>query len=251
MSGFALPFLASAAALRVASLDLCADEYLLLLARPAEVASVSRVGRDPMDSPLWRQARRYPANDGSVEGLLRDRPTLILTSGGGGGKSTRLLASKLGIRTLALPFPATIDDVAANMTRVAVALGDVHRADRWKARLARLRRKPPPLRDGVWLSGGGLSLPADSLGAEWLALGGYRQRALPGARLTLEQLAIDPPPTLIVSSYRAGQASRGQQWLDHPLVRNSRAHRVTVGGRPWTCAGPLMLDAVEQLRTAR
>ena len=42
--------LAASSALRVASLDLCADEYLLLLARPAEVASVSRLAHDPADS---------------------------------------------------------------------------------------------------------------------------------------------------------------------------------------------------------
>ena len=38
---------AVSAALRVASLDLCADEYLLLLARPSEIASVSRLSHDP------------------------------------------------------------------------------------------------------------------------------------------------------------------------------------------------------------
>jgi hypothetical protein len=59
--------LAISGALRVASLDLCADEYLLLLARPGAIASVSRVAQDPADSVLWRQARRYPANQRGLE----------------------------------------------------------------------------------------------------------------------------------------------------------------------------------------
>ena len=42
--------LAASAGLRVASLDLCADEYLLLLARSGEIASVSRLSHDPADS---------------------------------------------------------------------------------------------------------------------------------------------------------------------------------------------------------
>ena len=41
--------LAASAALRVASLNMCTDEYLLLLARPSEIASVSRLSRDPAD----------------------------------------------------------------------------------------------------------------------------------------------------------------------------------------------------------
>ncbi len=53
MPGFA-SLLAASAAVRVASLNMCTDEYLLLLARPQEIASVSRLSRDPADSSLWR-----------------------------------------------------------------------------------------------------------------------------------------------------------------------------------------------------
>ena len=49
-------FLAASAAARVASLNLCTDEYLLLLARPGEVVSVSYLSQDPLESPLWRKA---------------------------------------------------------------------------------------------------------------------------------------------------------------------------------------------------
>ena len=119
---------AASAALRVASLDLCADEYLLLLARPGEVASVSRLARDPDDSALWRQAQRYPANNGAIESVIAHRPTLLLSSGGG-GRATDAIAARLGIAALQLPYPASIDDVDAAMRKVARALGDARRAD--------------------------------------------------------------------------------------------------------------------------
>ena len=79
--------LAASGAIRVASLNLCTDEYLLLLARPSEIASVSRLSQDPAESPLWKVARRYPANRGSLEGVITARPTLVLTMGGGGRSS--------------------------------------------------------------------------------------------------------------------------------------------------------------------
>ena len=65
MAAFVFASIASAAA-RVVSLDLCADEYLLLLARPAQVAGVSRLSHDPAESPLWRSARTHAAHNGRI-----------------------------------------------------------------------------------------------------------------------------------------------------------------------------------------
>jgi iron complex transport system substrate-binding protein len=241
---------AASASLRVASLDLCADEYLLLLARPGEIASVSRLAQDPADSVMWRQARRYPANRRGLESVVGTRPTLLLTMGGG-GRATSLIAERLHIRTLTRTYPASIDDVDATMVRVARGLGDVRRADRWRQRLARLRALPVHQQDAIFLSGGGASMTAGSLGAQWMALAGFRQRALPNGRASLELLATRPPAVLLRSTYRRNQPSLGQRWLDHPLARRSSARTIETDGRPWTCAGPLMVGEVERLRGLR
>ena len=248
MPGFA-SLLAASAALKVASLNLCTDEYLLLLARPGEIASVSRLAHDPADSALWRVARRFPANRGNLESALPSRPSLILTMGGG-GRATGLIAHKLGVRTLDLPFPATIADVEANMVRVATALGDANRATPWRKRLAGLRI-PARQRDTIFLSGGGNSIGATSLGAQWMRLGGFTQRPLPGGRATLEQLAIRPPAILLRSNYRRAEVSLGQRWLDHPLATRAASRRIETDGRAWTCSGPLMLQEIERLRSIR
>ena len=128
--------LAASASLKVASLDLCADEYLLLLARPAEIASVSRVAHDPADSVLWHQARRFAANRRELDSVLGTRPTLLLSTSGG-GRATNLIAARLGIHSLALGYPASIAEVEANMVRVATALGDARRAAGWRRRWRR------------------------------------------------------------------------------------------------------------------
>ena len=234
MAGFAS--LLAASAVRAASLNMCTDEYLLLLARPEQIASVSRLSRDPADSSLWRLGQRFPGNRGDLESALKTRPTLLITMGGG-GRATRLIANRMGLKTLDLPFPVTIRDVARSMTLVARALGDERRAQAWHSRLADLQGTAPPQRDAIFLGAGGNSVGARSVEAEWMRLAGLRPRALPGGRVTLEQLAT-----------RRSERSLGQVWLEHPLARPKPSMIVTVDGRPWTCAGPLMLGEVERLR---
>jgi iron complex transport system substrate-binding protein len=241
--------LAASAAVRVASLNMCSDEYLLLLARPSEVASVSRLSHDPADSALWHIGRRFPANRGELEGALTTRPTLLLTMGGG-GRASGMIARRMGLQSLDLPFPATIDDVERNMATVAAALGDRRRAAPWRRKLAALRWGSRPTSDAIFLGAGGNSVGANSLEAQWMGLAGLKQRALPGGRASLELLATRPPAILLRSAYRRGERSLGQAWLDHPLAKPKSSKIVTVDGRPWTCAGPLMPGEVERLRRA-
>ena len=246
MPGFA-SLLAASAAVRVASLNMCADEYLLLLAKPQEIASVSRLSRDPADSSLWQLGQRYPGNRGDLESALKTRPNLVLTMGGG-GRSTAVIAGRMGLTTVDLPFPMSIDDVARNLSTVAAALGEPRRADAWRIRLSRLRQARMGQRDAIFLGASGNSVGAQSVEAEWMGLAGLKQRALPGGRASLELLATRPPAVLLRSSYRRSERSIGQTWLEHPLARPKSSRLLEVDGRPWTCAGPLMLGEVERLR---
>lgn len=241
-------FLAASAAARVASLNLCTDEYLLLLARPGEIVSVSYLSQDPLESLLWRQARSHKGNRGSIEDVIGLKPTLILTMGGG-GRSTTLLARRLHLRALDLPYAMSLADVERNLRTVAAGFGDVRRAEPWVARIEALRRSSPRrASDAMWVSGGGESFAPGSLGAEWLRLAGMQQRSVSGGRVTLETLLTNPPNILVRSDYRNGQMSGGARWLKHPIVRRAGTAQLVTDGRPWTCMGPLMVPEVERLR---
>jgi len=247
MPGFG-SLLAASLAVRAASLNMCADEYLLLLAKPQQIASVSRLSRDPADSSLWRIGQRYPGNRGTLESALKTRPNLLITMGGG-GRATTLIARKMGLKTLDLPFPMSIEDVSRNMALVARALGDERRAMPWKAKLEVLGATNQPARDAIFLGAGGNSVGAQSVEAEWMRAAGLKQRLLPGGRASLELLATRPPAVILRSSYRRSERSLGQEWLEHPLAKPKTSRTVTVDGRPWTCAGPLMLTEVARLRS--
>ena len=122
-----MPASALLAAASIASLNLCTDEYLLLLARPQEIASVSFLSQDPLESPLWKQARRHPSNRGSLEQVLRQRPNIVLTMGGG-GRASSLIAKRLGMRSVDLRPVSALEDVAFNFKAIAAALGEPERA---------------------------------------------------------------------------------------------------------------------------
>jgi iron complex transport system substrate-binding protein len=103
-------------------------------------------------------------------------------------------------------------------------------------------------RDAIFLGAGGNSVGAQSVEAEWMRMAGLQQRAIPGGRASLELLASRPPAILLRSTYRRSERSIGQAWLEHPLARPRTSRILEVDGRPWTCAGPLMLGEVERLR---
>lgn len=247
--GLAMTGSAMAAPQRVASLNLCTDELLLLLAAPGQILSVTHLSQSPAETPYWRTARRYPRNDGSLLSVAGMKPDLVLTMGGGARDRVRI-AARLGIRTLDLPYPANLAAIEASVAKVAAALGREAAGKTLLSRIARLRAQTPAKTvDTVWLGGGGRSLAAIGLGAEWMRLAGLRQRALAGDRIGLEQLLTAPPKVLLRSDYRSGQFSGEQRWLSHPLARGvARSHVMPTDGRRWTCMGPAMIAEIERLR---
>jgi iron complex transport system substrate-binding protein len=240
---------ADAAPRRVASLNLCTDELLLMLAREDQILSISFLSQLRAESPLWKRARRHRRNDGSLLSVAGLRPDLVLTMGGGARDRTGI-AGRLGIRTLDLPFPRSLDDVEASLRRVAAALGRPAAGALLTARIGQLRRaRPTRQAETIWLGGGGRSLAANGLGAQWMALAGFGQRPLRGDIVPLEQLLVRPPAILLRSDYRSGQYSGEQRWLRHPLAKGiARSRTIVTDGRAWTCMGPLMIAEITRLR---
>jgi iron complex transport system substrate-binding protein len=249
MPASALLAAASAATLKVASLNLCTDELLLALAAPEQIVSVTHLAHKPQETSLWRHARRHPRNDGSLLSVVGRKPDLVVTMGGGARDRARI-AQRLGIRTLDLPYPQGLADVERAIATLARALGREQAGRQWLARIDALKRtRPPDLPDTIWLGGGGRSVQATGLAADWMRLAGFRQRQLVGDRVSLEQLLVRPPAILLRSDYRSGQYSGAQRWLTHPLAKGTRRSRnIATYGRAWTCMGPPMVDEVLRLR---
>ncbi|MCJ8189814.1 ABC transporter substrate-binding protein [Sphingomicrobium aestuariivivum] len=237
--------LASAAALKVASLDLCADEYALLFARDGQVISVSHLGRDAAENVLAARASGLPGNGGRIVDVAAYEPDVVLTSRPIGHGAARL-AQRLGIRIVTLPYAASPDEVRATVGRVADLFGTAPRARQWQSRFDRLAaRQPPHGRRALFVGPGGTD--PGTLASGWLALGGLVPITLDSGRGTVEAIVTARPDLILESRYREREWHRGARWRDHPLVRRLDAPRLAVDGRPFTCGGPSMLGVIERL----
>jgi iron complex transport system substrate-binding protein len=240
----------AAAPARVASLNLCSDELALLLAAPGQLISVSRLGADPDETTLAARAKGLMVNRGRVTDVVGLSPDLVITSGG--DPNAAATAKRLGLKVLDLPQPQTLDEVRANVRSVAAALGRPAAGEtalrRMDADLAGLTGATPAL----LVSGGGLTVAANGLAAEWLRHAGLVQQDVPRGQLSLERLLSDPPQVLVVTQYRANQTSLNQAWLAHPALRSLSAgvRRVESDGRGWTCLGPTLAPEIARLRAA-
>jgi iron complex transport system substrate-binding protein len=248
-ASLALCAAAEARPMRIASLNLCTDELLLMLAEPAQIVSVTHLSHKAAETPLWQAARRFPKNDGSLVSIVGHRPELVLTMGGG-ARDRAGVARRLGIATLDLPYPQSLKDIEASVHRIATATGQPERGKAILQRMDALKASAPAMQhDTIWLGGGGRTVPAEGLAADWMRLAGLRQRRATGDKVTLETLITQPPSILLRSNYRSGQFSSEQRWLRHPLANAARGSRqLTTDGRPWTCMGPAMIDEIVRLR---
>lgn len=251
----ALPALAGPQ--RIVSINLCADALALSLV-PERVVAVSELARDPRLSPVVSEASRVAVTDGNAEAVLRFSPDLVL-AGRFTTRTTVALLESLGVAVLALDTPITIADSRAQIRDVATRLGVPARGEALVARLDRALTRvadhptDPPLA-AVYLPNGATagtgSLIAELLGHAGLlnlaeALGIHRWGTLP-----LETLLLADPDLLIMEE-RHHHASLATDLLYHPALAALDAQRVVVPGRYWTCAGPWVAGALEQLAAAR
>lgn len=233
---------------RVASLNLCSDELALLLAAPGQLVSVSRLGADVHETALARRAQGLAVNRGRVTDVVGLSPDLVITSGG--DPNAAATAKRLGLAVLELPQPETLADVRANVRTVAAALGRPQAGEavigRMDTALAGLVQATPAL----LVSGGGLTVAADGLAAEWLRHAGLVQQQVPRGQLSLERLLADPPKVMVVTQYRSGQTSLNQAWLEHPALASlpNNVRKIESDGRPWTCLGPTLAPEIARLR---
>ena len=160
---------------RIVSLNLCTDEYLLITARPNQIASISRLGSDAQESPLAGRALGLATNSGHIGDVLGQQPDLVLTMGA--SPQDAALARRLGIPLIALPYPQTPADVARQVQQIAALVGNPAAGSAF-ARDVQLLDLTVPARPipALMLGGGGLAPAMGGLAAGWLRLAGLSKR---------------------------------------------------------------------------
>lgn len=242
---------AAAGPQRVASLNLCTDELVLLLADKAQLASVTKLGANANETPLAVRASGLHRNNGRMESVAALMPDLVIT-GGGANRYAAEIARRIGTRVVDVPPPTTIEEMRRNIRTVAAAVGQRARGERLVAHFdAKLGSVPGRQRSAVLLSGGGYTVRTDSLAASLARHAGLRQQRYSSERVALDRLIADPPDVIVITRYRAGQASLHQMWLAHPALKRLplSTEIIEIDGRSWTCLGPLVADDIAALRS--
>ena len=107
---------------RLASMNLCTDQLLLLLAPREHIVSLSHLATDPLHSPLAAAARGLHLNHARAEELLPLRPELVLGAQFSATFASNLL-QRLGYPVLRLGFASSTADISAQIMTVAEAIG--------------------------------------------------------------------------------------------------------------------------------
>lgn len=246
---------------RIVSLNLCADQYLIALADPGQIAALTHYARDPEMSAAAAQAAHLPVSTGSAEEVLGLRPDLLVVSPGGRRETMALLKAR-NIPTLKLPTANSHADIVAQIREVARAVGHPERGEALIAEmarvLARLPRNAGRGRVAAYYQRRGYMTGTGTLVDELMARVGLvnlsgRLGAGPLSHLSLEQLVRARPDFLIVETGAERVQDQGTELLHHPVL--SRIARLRLP-QAWTvCGGPAYAQAArsltEQLRSHR
>lgn len=253
---------ATGAPQRVVSINLCADQLLLLLADGDQVASVSHLAREPLSSFVADQARHYPLNHARAEEIIALRPDLVLATP---HNSSRLLSTleSLGYRVVRLNLGNRLPQIIEDIRHLASLL---HQAERGEglirdlqARLAEENPAPRELRPGaLFYQPRGYTSGRDTLQDEALRLAGWRnlaaEQGIEGyAPVDLERLLHWRPRRIFTSPYDGSGDSLAERQLSHPVLRRLLAGRPLepIPYKYWICPGPMLAEAVERLREIR
>lgn len=259
VSCLGLPFAARSAGLpRIASINVCTDQLLMILADPEQILGLSPYSRDPARSWDAAKARQFPQLSGAAEDVLILEPDVVVA-----GRFTRLATRQLlkdkGVRVVEFDSARSLDDVKQSIR----LMGDVTRhPDRALAAISQLdaaithahqvaARKPYRVlavsRRG-WVSG------RDSLTSSLLANAGLSNAAgdlgiKSGGFASLETIVSLKPDFILVSEDSGFAEDEGSAFLLHPALERfyPASKRIVIPERLTVCGGPMLAEALERL----
>lgn len=245
---------------RLASINLCGDQLLLLLAERRQIASLSYLAADPAVSALADRVGDIPLNSGRAEEIVALQPDLVL-SGTYQQRMTNDMLRRLGVAMLELPPADSLDRALAQIRSVATAIGAAAKgealAQSLERRIAAARPSPEADRPGAFLLQPNLYASGpDSLAGHLLEQAGFRNladgpAAHHGTFLTLEDILLARPDVLVLEEAMGEGVSLARHRLDHAALQASTQRRVSLEGRLLTCPGPGLAVAAEILAEAR
>ncbi|WP_082545617.1 MULTISPECIES: ABC transporter substrate-binding protein [unclassified Sphingomonas] len=241
---------------RIVSLSVCADQYLLMLADPGQIAALNRFSHDPAMSWAVEKARRFPAVRGSAEEMLTLEPDLVFTSGFGTPAALAVLRSRK-VRMVDIGWADSFESIERTTRTIAAEIGHPARGEAliaaMRARLKALGPAPGRGRVAAYYQRRGYLTGQGTLIDEMMRRAGLANLATRLgrpmlSRLSLEEMAVARPDFLLVEN---GEVIRdkGTEMLQHPLLKRTvpARRRIILPEALTTCGGPSYPDAMATL----
>lgn len=243
---------------RVVSMNLCTDQFAMLVAAPSQLISVSAIASDPLVSPMAEEAATYPINYGAAEQIFLLQPDLVV-AGVWSNPAVISMLRRLGIRVELFELEDSLSDIAPQLARMGELLGRQTEAQalisQFEADLEDLTGAPNGPRTAFY-SANGYTSGTNSMAHEVVTTAGFThiadelQRSASG-HLALEVLVL-AAPDLIISSQLYPGSSRSEEILRHPaLLALVAAGNGYDSGPEWVCGTPAVLDALRDLGALR
>lgn len=246
---------------RVVSINLCTDQQAMAIAAPGQLASVSRLARDPSLSNMADVAATLPVNDGRAEEIVSLAPDLVL-AGSFTSRATVGMLRRLGMRVEEFTPANSFDDIRENLTRMGLLLGRTEPADElvreFDARLAALESDgseiaPKPVAV-VYHIGNGTD-GRGTLADEILTAAGWDNLAAklglgPYGALPLETLVASRPDLVLVGGAEASWSTEALPNARHPAIMaatDDGDRLMVLPDRSTICGTPFVVDAVARL----
>ncbi|WP_375202171.1 ABC transporter substrate-binding protein [Hyphococcus sp.] len=243
------------------SLDYCADQYLLKLADPAQIAAVSR-GADKDYSYLRNAAATHKKIRPSLEEVAPLEPDLILRQWGGGSAAERTF-SRFGATVVTLGYPEDFDGVKENIRLAANALDQ---PERGAALIAEMERRLSALNEpahkkrinALYVTPGGVTAGAHTMIDAMMDAAGVVNLTAQAGQSYWPALPAEAvlmaPPELIVAGFFDSVDEDVNYWSAsrHPALRKlfQRTPTVSLGPDVVSCAAWFSVDGAEAIAEA-
>lgn len=252
---------------RIVSFNLCADQLLLALADPGQIAGLSPYAVNPLLSVMTDKAASFPRLDWDAESVVNLAPDLVL--GGPSHRPIHAMLSAMGIRVVDVELIRNLADARRQAIEVGKLVGHPERGEalarqieQAEARLSAVALKPPLT--AVVIQREGYREGPASLASGMLSIAGLRppQResggaggfmsAQQGGFVSLEHLLTDGPDVLVLQDPPREAQDQGALFITHPalLARYGANRRIDLPERYTLCGGPPLLQGLDYLAKA-
>lgn len=247
----------SAAPRRIASFNLCADQLVVALADPAQIAGLSPYAADPALSVVADKARAFRRLDWQAESTIALQPDLVLVGPSDRPVTRRMLAAQ-GLRVVDVELVTDLAAARGQIARFAALFGRPERGKALNAELdaaaARLKAlAPSPYATALVVERGGYTAGPQSLAATLVAQAGFRPPAGSprgyGGFVPLERLLMLHPDVVFLKDPPARPQDQGALYFMHPALQAlyPPARRIALPTRYTLCGGPALVAALDYL----